>query len=474
MGAHTVGYWPLYTEEGSSLNTTEETRKSWVVPLFFKEPAGKESSYGLRPIYSHFKDPETGNSHGHFAYPLINFRKSEDAFDWDIFKLIQFNQLKEENSSELTEFNLFPFVFYRKSPDPENSHLGVFPLLGKVHNKFSQDHFTWGLFPLYGKFERNNVTTTTVPWPFIKILKGEGNSGFEFWPLWGQRQKENTYHNKFFIWPLIYHNQEKLWKDIPDDEMAFLPFYHSAVSENRVSKSYFWPFFGYTDSKKPNFYETRYFAPFFVQGRGENRYINRWAPFYTHSIRKGIDKTWYMWPIFREQIWDADNVHQTKTQVAIFVYWNLKQESLTNPNAAPAVKRHAWPLFSSWDNGNGTKQFQLFSPLEVFFQQNQIVRTTYNPLFAIYRKDQRSPKNIRHNFLFNFISYHREEEQLDFDIGPFLSINRTETERVFEIGKGLFSIRKTPEGRKLGFFWLQKDSSSSNSTSKRVSKENSL
>jgi len=40
------------------------------------------------------------------------------------------------------------------------------------------------------------------------------------------------------------------------------------------------------------------------------------------------------------------------------------------------------------DNGAGARQFQLFSPVDVFLGDNENVRLLWSPLFAIYRYDQ--------------------------------------------------------------------------------------
>src|SRR5206468_10740909 len=65
------------------------------------------------------------------------------------------------------------------------------------------------------------------------------------------------------------------------------------------SETYLWPFFGYSDRTAPaSYHEIRYLWPLFVQGRGDH-YINRWAPFYTHSVNHGYDKQWFLWPVLR-------------------------------------------------------------------------------------------------------------------------------------------------------------------------------
>jgi hypothetical protein len=82
------------------------------------------------------------------------------------------------------------------------------------------------------------------------------------------------------------------------------------------------------------------------------------------------------------------------------------------------LKRHLWPLFSQWDNGAGQRQFQLLSPLEVFFPNSDPIRQVYTPLFALYRYDQRAPGDTRHSFLWSLISWRNSPEEKEFHLGP--------------------------------------------------------
>jgi len=187
------------------------------------------------------------------------------------------------------------------------------PIGGAVANRFGMDRLTWVLFPVYARFEKRNVTTTTTPWPFVKVLRGEGNHGLAVWPLFGWRAKEGSYREQFYLWPLIYKDEHALWQPKPDVDFGFLPFYASETSAAATSETYLWPFFGYTDRTAPvHYHETRYFWPFLVQGRGDAIYINRWGPIYTHSIRKGVDKTWILWPLWCHRTWTEAGLNQNR------------------------------------------------------------------------------------------------------------------------------------------------------------------
>jgi hypothetical protein len=245
-----------------------------------------------------------------------------------------------------------------------------------------------------------------VPWPFIKILQGEGNHGFELWPLFGYREKAGAYHEQFYLWPFFFKNEAALWAPQPSVKLGILPFYLREQDANAISETYAWPFFGYTNRTAPyRYHETRYFWPFFVQGRGDDRYVNRWGPVYTHSVIKGKDKRWFVWPFWNQQRWTEDRLEHTTQQFFYFLYNSNEQRSATNPSLPSARRIHFWPFLSLWTNGAGRKQVQAFSPFELFFPNNQSVKLSYSPLFAFYRYDQKSPEEKRLSLIWDFVTY---------------------------------------------------------------------
>lgn len=189
------------------------------------------------------------------------------------------------------------------------------------------------------------------------------------------------------------------------------------------SETYAWPFFGYTHRTAPYHYdETRWFWPLLVQGRGDDRRINRWAPIYTHSNIKGDDKHWVLWPLYRREQWTDVGLTQTKTQFLYFFYWSLREHSARNPGLPTAEKTHVWPFFSYWDDGASHRQFQLLSPLEVFFQDNEPVRRAYTPLLAVYRYERTAPDNTQASLLWDAVTWRRTPGRREFHLGPLFSV----------------------------------------------------
>lgn len=409
-------FWPFAVGWTDAENKTSHT--SFLGPLGFKkQPESGPVTKGFRPLV--VSKSEAGRETGHFLYPLLNWDSSEAGRQGDIFKLIRWSRIAPSGSPALRTFEVWPFYLSRETGEPETSYQGVMPFYGTVKNRFGNDRIDWVMFPLYGRFEQKGIVTTTTPWPFIKHVSGTA-TGFEFWPLFGSRGREGEFKETFALWPFYHHNTRTLESGASTEELAILPFYARSRGQSAESETYLWPFFGYTLSEAPEYREQRWLWPFIVTARGEDRRVDRFAPFYTHSERKGVRKTWVLWPLLRTQAWTEAGLDVEKTQFLYFLYWNLEQRSVTNPSLPSAHKTHLWPLFSHWDNGAGHTQLQLFSPLEVFFQHNEVVRTVYSPLFSIYRLDHRPSGDVHGSILFNFMTYHREGGVREFNLGPLL------------------------------------------------------
>ncbi len=432
--------WPFAVQQKNPDGIVDS--EEYVGPLLFKKtrPDGTQVK-GFRPFYLHTQQgaKETDN----FLYPLFTWQKEGDYRYFTFFELINFRRQTDNNQQTTRNFDVWPFYFSRDTGDPESSYKALFPLGGTIKKRFGKDRIHFVLFPLYSDVEKSGTHTTHTPWPFIRFIDGAGEHGFEFWPLFGHRGRIGDYDSQFYLWPLGYKSAKNLSEPEPDVKLGVLPFYSRDTSPGYINENYLWPFFGYTHRTAPVKYdEKRYFWPFLVQGRGDVHYVNRWAPFYTHSINKGMDKTWITWPIFRHSHWEDDGIAQDKNQVLFLIYWSLTQRSLTNPGAAPASKTHLWPLASIWDNGAGRRQVQLLSPFEVLFPSNEPVRQLYSPLFAIYRYEQRAPDDVRHSVLFSLLSWKKSPVEKEFHLGPLVSKRATAEGSRFALGLGLLSWRR--------------------------------
>lgn len=444
-------FWPVLVTRPAPAGDSAARQAVGPLGFFSPRPDGGVDA-GLRPLWLARRDAAGDLEAWHFAYPLLSYRRRSYGESWSFFNLINRDVVTHANradpEAQTDTFAIWPVYFSRQTGSPESSYRALFPIAGSLPAKFGFDRFTWGLFPLYGRFEKNGVTTTTAPWPFLKVLDGEGNRGVELWPLAGHRAKAGVYREQFLLWPFLQRRDDHLDDPTRTSHQAhFLPFYAVDRRPGYVSETFGWPFFGYVDRTAPyRYHATHYFWPLWVQGRGDQRHVNRWAPFYTHSNMRGYDKTWVAWPLWRQADWRADGLDQSRRQLLYVLYHHTEQRSPTNPDLAPARKLHVWPLLSYWDNGAGRRQAQALSPFEVFMPNNDVVRQLWSPLFAIYRFEQSRPGDVRHSLLWDGITYERSKsrESGAFHLGPLLSVTTNENAQRISLLGGLLGIKRTP------------------------------
>jgi hypothetical protein len=448
LGAAESNGWPLRVSRTDV--TTNRTVFNAFGPVQFETSEPEIGSIrGFRPFWDETRSADGTQVTGSLLYPLVHWATDEDSGhrSWTMFNLVNFAQSSTDGTSG---FDIWPFYFSRQTGDPETSYRALMPLYGDVAQRFSQDRFNWLLFPLYGRFEKGDTVTTTTPWPFIKTITGDGHRGFEFWPLGGHREEIGVSKESFGLWPLLYRQETGLDTATPSLSAGVLPFYAIDRQPGYLSETYLWPFFGYVDRTAPYRYHARHYLwPFWVQGRGDGRRVNRWAPFYSHSRIKDLDKTWVMWPLWQHATWtDSQRLHERR-QLLYFLFNETTQHDRFNPDLAPARKTHLWPLFSSWDNGAGQKQFQMFSPIEVFLPHQERTRRLWSPLFAIYRINQTAPGHTRHSLFWDALTYARDDgaETREFHLGPLVEYHANAQGTRIGFLTGIFGLQRATSQR---------------------------
>ncbi|HVS53207.1 MAG TPA: hypothetical protein VHD62_12700 [Opitutaceae bacterium] len=460
--------WPFVVARTDA----ENRRESWSAagPFLFDQPTVDGGRVGgFRPFWVEAHDARGDFRSAFFLYPLFSYREDENTRQWNVFELIRRTSRKEAAGATPSlfgardDFEVWPFWFSRQTGDPALSYRGLFPIAGTVRNKLGLERATWLAFPLYAQTEKRGAITTSFPWPFVRVTRGAAR-GFGLWPLYTREERPGVSREEYFLWPLGYNRTLEPAPDAPAGtearrDFGALPFYARSTGPGYRDENFLWPFFGYTDRTAPaRYHETRYFWPLLVQGRGDGRIVDRWAPFYTHSVIKGYDKTWLAWPLVRRAEWtepERDLAH-TKTQLLYFLYWSERQRSATRPNAPAAELTHVWPLFSAWDNGAGRRQVQVLSPLEVFFPGNEKVRQTWTPFFALVRYDQRAPGEVRASLLWDAVTWERHDADAhrEFHVGPLLSVVAQGEAKRVAIGRGLFGFERAAAAGRWRMFWL--------------------
>lgn len=434
--------------------------RQFLGPLIEFSESGDMPYATARPVFIHYYNDDDTLWRLHVVPPVFNYYRQGESVRWDIYQLIRYRHLTfQQDIHPVTSFQIFPIYFSHETGHEDTSYWGLFPIYGELQNFIGIRKINWVLFPLYARFERSHGEIRhSAPWPIIRWQTGPDSSGFAFWPLYSHFRHDKVYNRTSILWPIYYRNIEKPQSEHPSLSTGVLPFYALEEGPGVIDETFLFPFFGYRrqSAPLPEYSEVRYFWPLFVQGKGTDRELNRWAPFYTYSRNKTWEKRWLMWPFFKHRIRHEKGLRIDQQQFLFFLVWRNRQTSLANPDLPAATMTHVWPLYSELDNGAGLYQLQLLSPLEVFFPHNQTFRDLYSPLFALYRLQRTPEGETSRSFLWNLITAKTNDHEQKVSIGPL--INWHDSDESYEVNflHGLFSIGRNSNGeRTLSLFWIE-------------------
>lgn len=456
-------FWPVLVERTQRDGSLQAQAAGPL--LFAHRTAEGQQSGGLRPFWLTSRAAGDTSASHHFLYPLFTQRTDEAGREWSVFELVRRREHAPASPSAAgqlnrrDEFEIFPFWFQRRSGNPERDHQALFPIYGTLRGRLGFERVSWTLFPLYLENERRGAVTRSVAWPFFHRTTGSAQ-GWGFWPLFSWKETPGVMRQENYLWPLGFNHTRQPEADAPAGteprrDVGLLPFFVRNTGPGYRNEDILWPFFGYTERTGAKAYaETRYLWPLLVQGHGAEKSVSRWAPFYTHSVNRGYEKTWYLWPLLRTATWSESGLSRDRTQLLYFLFWSETQRR-PGANAAPAQLTHLWPLLSEWEDGAGRSQWQMPSPLEVFFPGNAKVRQVWSPLFTLVRHEQNAPGESRTSLLWDAITWETRERGTvrEFHLGPIAGYVAGEGEQRLRLFGGLCSITRNRAGQRR-VLWL--------------------
>jgi hypothetical protein len=443
-----VSFWPLFDYRESPREGFSNL--SLLGPLFKFESLGTGRQRAVRPLFYQRADVKAETADTEYLYPLVSTNTSPSETSVQALKLYQKHiYRKDEEQKREQGTMLFPFYISGTSAK-HGPYTSVFPFYGDIYDRFWRDEYHYVLFPLYGRTVNRGTTSTNYLYPFFNTVKGERESGFQFWPLYGEAAKEGVYKRRFVLWPFYLDETRGLDGDNPVHKRYVLPLYAATDSPTVTARSYFWPFFGFRDDRATKEEERDYFWPFWMTVQGEKRAVTRFLPFYDAEKGKETTKQWYLWPLYRRDTLESPLFSQERERVLYFLY----SDSLERwPKAGQERRRVAfWPLFVYERDPRGVRSLSLPAPVEPVFDKEGIERS-WAPLWRLYQQ-RWNESDAAVSLLWNFYWHERRGTAFAGELFP-LYFYRSEGESTeLSFLKGLVRYRTTGSTRGFSFFWL--------------------
>ena len=357
---------------------------------------------------------------------------------------------KTTDSNRNKRYYLFPFLFYGE--EEQGTYMAFFPFGGKLYNWFGRDRISFTLFPLYSRTERGTRRVDNVLWPFFAKISGENESGYKFWPIYGQSSKEGVYRKKFFLWPIFFSESRKLDSDNPEEVRAAWPFYVSRESPEKSFNAVLWPFFYKLEDRVKGYEQWNFPWPLFRVTKGENYHGVKLLPLVADETMDVKRQRWYLWPIYKIEELDTDLLTRRRDRVLFFLYSDTRE---TKWETGDSMRRiNFWPFFG-YHSKNGVSLFHALSLIEPFFPGNESIERLWAPLWRVYQKKWDQQGNQATSLLWNLYWSERQGDRLAWELFPLLEYRRHSSEqKSLSVLKGLVSYRSDAQGKRLNLFYL--------------------
>jgi hypothetical protein len=357
---------------------------------------------------------------------------------------------KDEEGKQEKGTMLFPFYISGKS-EKYGSYTSIFPFYGDIYERFWRDEYHYLMFPLYGRTVKNGTTTRNYLYPFFAVTTGEKESGFQFWPLYGQSAKVGVYNKCFVAWPFYMQEQSGLGDENPSSKLYLLPWYAATDSPQGTARYYLWPFFGHKTDTEGKQEEWDYFWPFLRTIRGDKRTLDSYLPFYSRDTSKNGRELWFMWPLYKHEELDTNVFRQERDRVLYFLYSD-NHESWPK-DGADRRRTAFWPLFVYNRDARGVKSLSLPAPVEPVLDREGIERS-WAPFWRLYQQKWDDRGDFAASLLWNLYWQERRGDDLAYELFPIINYRSEKKGADVKLLKGLVRYRNDTGRKSLTFFWL--------------------
>lgn len=297
----------------------------------------------IRPFYSAYEVPQEQITGQDIVWPLATLRTrgNETLNRYLIFFNFKHDDPNETTGKRRYRFWLLPFYFQGRDKDGIE-YRAVFPLGGTIREFAGRDEIKFLLFPIRVTSKLNDLSSSSWLWPVFSHTTGTGVEMKRVFPFYGHYTREGEYDKKFVLWPIWTQTRYDYPKSSGKGFILFPLFGHMALTDQTT----WWvlpPFFRFTKGEKMD----RVYAPWpFIQySRGELDKLFIW-PLWGHKKIAGLERTFYLWPIF----WDEYVTRGEEVQhrfIAAPFFQNMKSSIPARPKEPPRVRsQKVWPLYS--------------------------------------------------------------------------------------------------------------------------------
>jgi hypothetical protein len=385
---------PLFDEFDLTLDAGRRTEAAG--PLFYSQHRDLERIWAVPPLLSYTHDPATESTEFDFLYPIFTYDKFGDQYRWQLCQLLSLAGGATQNETVRDRFTLFPLYFQQRSTDPTQNYTAFVPFYGHILHRLFRDEVYFIMMPIYVQSRKKDVVTDNYVYPLFHLRKGNGLSGWQFWPIVGHEHKNVTtrtnsfneietigaHDRQFVLWPIYSQEYSALGTDNPQLIRSVLPFYSIQRSPARDSTTVLWPFFARIDDREKNYVEWQTPWPLVEMARGEGKHTTRVWPFYSHATNNILESDFIMWPIYKYNRAHADPLDRRRARI---VFWLYSDTVVKNTETGGTSRRtDVLPFFTHRRDFNGNTRLQCLAILEPFLPGSKSIERDYSQVWSLW------------------------------------------------------------------------------------------
>ncbi|MDW7980138.1 MAG: hypothetical protein RMH97_06185 [Verrucomicrobiales bacterium] len=424
----------------------------------------------LRPLIAYSRDSTTESAELDFLYPVFTWDRRGRETRLQLLQLLNASCGTTHTDTNYVRLTAFPVIFIQRSPDPTQEYSALFPICGKLKNRFSRDEIEFVLWPLYVKTVRaapnapmepptghgspeaksaptlEQIVTINFLAPIFHLRSGPSLRGWQVWPLaghelktptlrtneWGEAELVPGHETRFFLWPIWLDQTRNTGTTNEQRHIACLPLYTRLRSPTRDSTSYLWPVgITVTRDRTRGYREVAAPWPVVMFGTGPDKTMRRVFPLFSYARTPTAQRESYFWPIYNKTRFDTGSGTRDRTRILFFFVSDTHEQNFET--GAWRRRTAVWPLFSSSREFDGKSRVQLFALLEPFLPNNAGVARSYAPLWSVWRAEKNPQAGVtNYSVLWNLYRAEKraEVQRWSFLLGLFQSESRAGQKRL--------------------------------------------
>jgi hypothetical protein len=375
-------------------------REEAVGPFFYEQSSSGQTQWGFPPLFNSTLTPEVDWSEWDFLYPVMNYRRFGKEYRLQLAQVLSFSGGQTPAEESVRHTTLFPFYFHQQSTAANDNYTALFPLFGHMENRMFRDDIKFVLFPLYSETRKKDVVTDNYLYPIFDRRRGNGLSGWQFWPLAGAVRKTPTlrtnsmsevetiggFDKYFALWPIYFKSRAGLATTNAASSVTIVPFYSQTRSPSRDESSYGFPWgFNAIHDREQDYVEHDFLWPLYVRAHG-SKSVTRYFPFYSHALHNGLESDSFGFLLYKFNRLQAAPLDRRRTRVLYCLYSDTVERNTQSHDFLRRVD--FWPFYSYRRELDGNRRTQFFAFLEPLFPNNRTIAREYSPIWSLWTAEK--------------------------------------------------------------------------------------